>query len=119
VLRGLREGAVHVWLRPAPRNAIGVIGAHRFAFGLSTIATFLLARGYLSDDVDVGLGILGLAGGAAGVGALVAALRHPRRHPSARGAALPPAEAGCPAWTPGSRPRCSSPSAWRSCSRWA
>lgn len=77
VLRGLREGAVHVWRRPAPRNAIGVIGAHRFAFGLSTIATFLLARGYLSDDVDVGLGILGLAGGAAAVGALVAAVLTP------------------------------------------
>ncbi len=77
VLRGLREGAVHVWRRPAPRNAIGVIGAHRFAFGLSTIATFLLARGYLSDDVDVGLGILALAGGAAGVGAVLAAVLTP------------------------------------------
>ncbi len=77
VLHGLREGAVHVWRRPAARNAIGVIGAHRFAFGLSTIATFLLARGYLSDDVDVGLGILGLAGGAAAVGALLAAALTP------------------------------------------
>lgn len=77
VLRGLREGAVHLWRRPAPRNAIGVIGAHRFAFGISTIATFLLARGYLSDDVDVGLGILGLAGGAAAVGALLAAVLTP------------------------------------------
>lgn len=77
VLAGLREGAVHVWHRPAARNAIGVIGAHRFAFGLSTIATFLLARGYLSDDVDVGLGILGLAGAAAGAGALLAAVLTP------------------------------------------
>ena len=73
VLRGLREGAVHVWRRPAPRNAIAVIGAHRFAYGIATIATFLLARGYLSDDVDTGLGILGLAGGAAAGGALLAA----------------------------------------------
>ncbi|WP_380164205.1 hypothetical protein [Jannaschia sp. R86511] len=77
VLRGLREGAVHVWHRPAARNAIAVVGAHRFAFGLSTIATFLLARGYLSDDVDVGLGILGLAGGAAAAGALLAAAATP------------------------------------------
>lgn len=77
VLRGLREGAVHLWRRPAPRDAIAVIGAHRFAYGLSTIATFLLARGYLSDDVDVGLGILGLAGGAAGAGALLAAVLTP------------------------------------------
>lgn len=77
VLAGLREGAVHVWRRPAARNAIAVIGAHRFAFGLSTIATFLLARGHLSDDVDVGLGILGLAGGAAAAGALLAAVLTP------------------------------------------
>ncbi|WP_336924165.1 MFS transporter [Aquipuribacter sp. SD81] len=73
VLRGLREGVVHLWRRPPARDAIAVVGAHRVAFGLSTIATLLLARGYLADDVDGGLGVLGLVGAAAAAGALLAA----------------------------------------------
>ncbi|MFC5381280.1 MFS transporter [Aquipuribacter nitratireducens] len=73
VARGLREGAAHVWRRPVARDAIGAVGAHRFAFGLSTIATVLLARGHLSDDVEAGFGVLGLVGGAAAAGALLAA----------------------------------------------
>ena len=77
VVAGLREGTAHVWRRHAPRNAIGVIGAHRFAYGLSVIATFLLARGYLADDAGSGLGVLALAGGAAAAGALLAAVLTP------------------------------------------
>ena len=77
VLAGLREGALHVWRRTAPRNAIGVIGAHRFAYGISVIATFLLARGYLADDAQSGLGVLALAGGAAAAGAVLAAVLTP------------------------------------------
>ena len=77
VLTGLREGVGHVWRRRGPRDAIGVIGAHRFAYGLSVIATFLLARGYLADDAGSGLGVLALAGGAAAAGALLAALLTP------------------------------------------
>ena len=77
VLAGLGEGARHVLARPVARDAILVVGAHRFAFGLSTIATFLLARGYLADDADTGFGILGLVGGAAAVGAVLAAVATP------------------------------------------
>ncbi|MFC6852613.1 MFS transporter [Aquipuribacter hungaricus] len=81
VVQGLREGASHVWHRPGPRDAIGVIGAHRFAYGLSVIATFLLARGYLADDAQSGLGVLALAGGAAAGGALLAAVLTPSAVP--------------------------------------
>lgn len=77
VVAGLGEGARHVMARPVARDAILVIGAHRFAFGISTIATFLLARGYLSDDADTGFGILGLVGGAAAAGAVLAAVLTP------------------------------------------
>ncbi len=77
VAAGLRDGAVHVWRRTSPRNAVGVIGAHRFAYGISVIATFLLARGYLGDDARSGLGVLALAGGAAAAGAVLAAVLTP------------------------------------------
>ena len=77
VLAGLGEGARHVLARPVARDAILVIGAHRFAFGLSTISTFLLARGYLAEDADTGFGILGLVGAAAALGAVLAAVLTP------------------------------------------
>jgi MFS family permease len=74
---GLREGAAHLWMRPAPRNGLVVMAAHRFAFGVLTITLIVLARGYLTDDVDEAVGVLVLAGGAAGAGAVLAAVVSP------------------------------------------
>ncbi|SDQ23544.1 MFS transporter [Quadrisphaera sp. DSM 44207] len=80
IARELAEGAAHVRSRPAVRTALGVIGAHRVAFGVSTLLTVLLARGHLAaspGDVDAALGLLALVAAAAGAGALAAAVLVP------------------------------------------
>ncbi len=74
---GLREGARHVWSRPAPRNGLAAMAAHRFAFGVLTIVMIVLARGYLTDDVEDAVGVVVLTGAAVGVGALLAAVVTP------------------------------------------
>jgi len=71
---GLREGAAHLWSLPGPRNALGAMAAHRFAFGVLTIVTIVLARQYLTSDVDAAVGVLVAVGAGAGAGALLAAV---------------------------------------------
>jgi MFS family permease len=68
VASGLVAGAVHLWARHRARAALGVIGVHRLAFGLATVATILVCRYRLSDpaDPDAGLAVVAstvLAGG--------------------------------------------------------
>jgi MFS family permease len=53
------------------------MAAHRFAFGVLTIALLVLAREYLTDDLDAAVGVLVLAGAAGGSGALLAAVVTP------------------------------------------
>ncbi|MGF1663954.1 MAG: MFS transporter [Kineosporiaceae bacterium] len=74
---GLREGGLHLWRRPAPRDGLAAMAAHRFAFGVLTITLVVLARGYLTDDVDEAVGVLVVTGAAAGVGAVLAAAVSP------------------------------------------
>ncbi len=74
---GLREGALHLWRRPAPRDGLAAMAAHRFAFGVLTITLVVLARGYLTDDIDEAVGVLVAAGAAAGAGAVLAAVLAP------------------------------------------
>jgi len=83
VVRGLVAGAQHVRDRPHALHALAAIGSHRFAYGLSTIATILLCRNYFNDaaDVDAGLRLLALVFGASGLGFVLAALVTP---PAAR-----------------------------------
>lgn len=79
VAAGMVAGAVHVVeCRPALR-ALATIGAHRFFFGVSTVAVILLHRNYFNDPADVDAGLTGLAGvfAAAGVGFGVAAVVTP------------------------------------------
>ncbi len=71
---GLAEATRHLWSRAAPRDALGIVAVHRFAFGLTTLATLLLARGPLAGVSDTGLGTLVLVGGAAAAGAVTAAV---------------------------------------------
>ncbi len=71
VLRELADGARHVRSRRPAAYALAAIGAHRFFYGISTVATLLLYRNYFRDSgfFRAGLGGLGqvLVAGAAGV----------------------------------------------------
>ena len=77
--REMDEGLRHVMHTRSPAHGLAAIGLHRFAYGLSTIATILLARNRLTDaaDVDAGLAVLGLVVAAAGAGLALAAVLTP------------------------------------------
>jgi MFS family permease len=79
VARGMVDGARHVWTHRSAGHALAAIGAHRFFYGISTIAGILLFRSYFNDpdDVDAGLAGLAAAFAASGVGFLVAAVVTP------------------------------------------
>jgi MFS family permease len=75
MMHDVAGGARHVRERRPAWHALAAIGAHRFAFGISTIATLLLCRSYLNDpaDVDAGLSLLTAVGGVTLLGIAVAA----------------------------------------------
>lgn len=79
VLGGIAAGARHVWSRREPAYALLAISAHRFFYGLSTVATLLLYRNYFHDRgiYKAGLGGLGQVLGASAIGVLVAAVVTP------------------------------------------
>ena len=79
VFRGLVAGAQHIRELPQTAHALAAIGAHRFFYGISTIATLLLYRNYFHDDgfFRAGLAGLGQAFAAAAVGVLLAAVVTP------------------------------------------
>jgi MFS family permease len=83
VATGLIDGAVHVWHHRSAGHALAAIAAHRFFYGLSTIATILLYRNYFNDptEVEAGLAGLGMAFGAAGLGFFTAAVITPEITP--------------------------------------
>ncbi|HET7406865.1 MAG TPA: MFS transporter [Mycobacteriales bacterium] len=61
VVKGLVEGARHVRQRPRASAALLAIGAHRFAYGLSLVATLLLYRNYFDNHGVLRAGLGGLA----------------------------------------------------------
>ncbi len=79
VVGGLTDAARHVWSHRPAGHALAAIGAHRFFYGLSTIAGILLFRSYFNDpaDVDAGLAGLAVAFAASGAGFLLAAVVTP------------------------------------------
>jgi hypothetical protein len=79
IWRDLLAGARHVRERRAAAYALSAIGAHRVAYGITTIGTVLLCRNYFSDpaDVDAGLAKLALVFGASAAGIATAALLTP------------------------------------------
>jgi MFS family permease len=79
VLTGIGHGARHVWQRRAPAYALLAISAHRFFYGLSTVATLLLYRNYFHDHgfFRAGLDGLGQVLGASALGVLAAAVLTP------------------------------------------
>jgi len=76
---GMVDGARHVWHHRRAGHALAAIGAHRFFYGVSTIAGILLFRSYFNDpdDVDAGLAGLAAAFAASGAGFLLAAVITP------------------------------------------
>jgi MFS family permease len=79
VAQGLLDGARHVWVRRPAGLALAAIGGHRFAYGVSTIATILLCRSYFNDpaDVNAGIALLGAVFAVSGVGFFLAAVLTP------------------------------------------
>ena len=93
VLRGLVRGARHVAERRPAGYALAVMGAHRFCYGVWTIATLLLYRNHFHDEGVFHAGITGLGQilAVTAAGALVAAVITP---PAAR-------QVGKPGWITG------------------
>ena len=69
----------HVVGARTPAAALAAVGAHRVAYGVSLIATILLARNRLTapGDTDAALALLGVVVGASGAGFLAAAVLTP------------------------------------------
>jgi MFS family permease len=61
VVVGLVAGARHLWGRRRALTALGVIGMHRLAFGLTTVAMILVCRYRLSDPADLDAGLVAVA----------------------------------------------------------
>ncbi len=79
VVAGLIEAGRHVGERPPAAWGLAVIGAHRFFYGISTVAMILLCRNYFHEpaEVDAGLATLAPVLGVSGVGFVAAALATP------------------------------------------
>lgn len=79
VVAGLVGGLRHLRDRPTPAYALAVIGAHRFFYGLSTVATILLYRNSFHDpdDTDAALAGLSIAILVSGIGFFTAAVLTP------------------------------------------
>ncbi len=80
VARGMAAGAVHVHTRPRARRAMGVVLAHRVAFGALLVDALLLLRTTLNavDEADAALADFAVAVAGASVGAFTAAVVAPR-----------------------------------------
>ena len=76
---GLVAGARHLIARRTPARALGIMAAHRFLYGVTFIASILIARNLLSDpaDADEGLRTFGLVLAASAIGFVLAVLLTP------------------------------------------
>jgi MFS family permease len=79
VARGFVAAIGHLRERRQPALALGAIGGHRLAYGVTTVSTILLCRNYFNDpaDTDAGAVLLGVAFAVSGVGFVAAALATP------------------------------------------
>lgn len=79
VVRSLRAGLAHLHQRPVASGALAAVAAHRFFYGLSTVATILLYRSYFHDssDTDAALAGLSVAVLVSGIGFFAAAVLTP------------------------------------------
>ncbi|MBO3085404.1 MFS transporter [Cellulomonas fengjieae] len=76
---GLVAGARHLIARRTPARALGIMAAHRFLYGVTFIASILIARNLLSNpaDPDEGLRTFGLVLGASAAGFVLAVILTP------------------------------------------
>ena len=79
VVRGMVDGVRHLGQRRPAAYGLGAIGAHRFFYGISTVALILLYRNYFHDstDVDAAFNGLSIAVLVSGLGFLSAAVLTP------------------------------------------
>ena len=79
VLRGLRDGLRHLGERRQAGYGLAAIGSQRFFYGLSTVATILLYRGYFHspDEVEAAFAGLTVAVLVSGLGFVAAAFLTP------------------------------------------
>jgi MFS family permease len=79
VAAGLAEGLRHLAQRRPAADGLAAIGAHRFGYGLSTVATILLYRNYFHGPGQVDAAFAGLAEAVlvSGLGFLAAAVVTP------------------------------------------
>ena len=61
----------HLVERRTPARALGIMAAHRFLYGVTFIASILIARNLLSDPADADEGLRDVRAGAGGVGGRV------------------------------------------------
>jgi hypothetical protein len=75
----LAQGARHIVQRRPAAAALAAISAHRFFYGISTVATLLVYRNYFTDDGWLRAGLSGLTQVvvATGIGTLLGALLTP------------------------------------------
>ena len=77
VLRGLADGARHIWERRPAALALAAISVHRFLYGVLLIMAALLFRNYFTDDADAGFRKFAVFLSVSGVGFLTGALITP------------------------------------------
>nr|WP_286219414.1 MFS transporter [Paraoerskovia sediminicola] len=83
VARGLVDGARYVWVRRTPGQALLVMGVHRFIYGVTFVASILIARNLLADpsDTQAGLATFGTILGASAAGFALAVVLTPTLSP--------------------------------------
>lgn len=77
VLRGLIDGARHIWRHRRAALALAAIALHRFLYGIALIMAALLFRNYFTTNVNVGLDHFALFLGVSGAGFLAGAVVTP------------------------------------------
>lgn len=80
--RGLADGARHLLRRRTPAYALGVMGVHRFIYGVMLIASILISRNLLADpaDADAGLATFATVLAASAAGFALAVVLTPFAH---------------------------------------
>jgi MFS family permease len=82
VVHDLREGVAHLWHHRKAFDALAIVGAQRFGYGVVTVTTILLCRNTFAAaaDPDAGARRISTVAVATGLGLLTGALLTPAGH---------------------------------------